>query len=228
MGRAKDPENQQLEDLMQAVQERDDVILELNEAKKQLGQSQDNDHVRMESAVRATRERAEFEYTISGLERQLEESQESGSSMRRRLEKLHTDLASAAGQLVSEKSTWKAQEEEYRAKCDSFEAQIAVHVASQSQLEEELSNLKVGAREQNEARLAVDEMKSMNMTLDETVRNLQNELAEQQSLAARFERDFHDAKETARLEIQRVRLSTENRSRSCKASSEHCPGRPRE
>ncbi|KAM0723286.1 hypothetical protein Q7P37_001487 [Cladosporium fusiforme] len=169
------------------------------------------------------REREEFESTIAGLEQQFEETQESGTGMRRRLEKLHSDMATAAGQLASEKAGWKAREEDYIARCEVLEAQNAVHVRERAALEEEAHSLRAVAGEATDARLTLDHMRASKSSLDEMVRKQQAELKEQQALTtrfqaelkdqqaltARFERDYHDARESARAEIHRTRMSLE-------------------
>jgi hypothetical protein len=186
----------------------------------------------------ATREREDLENTISGLERELEESQEMGRSMRKRLERLHSDMATAAGQLASDKASMKAKEEEYRARCEHLEAKHETHLRERSQLEEELRNLRAGATEASEAqqskhvqertlleeelvalrgsaveaaesRVALDQLRVSNSSLEEAVRKLQMELVEQQSMASRFERDFNDARESGRAEVERTRMSME-------------------
>ena len=186
----------------------------------------------------ATREREDLENTIGSLERELEENQELSRSMRKRLETLHSDMATAAGQLASDKASMKAKEEEYRTRCQHLEAQHEADVKERTQVEEELRTLRAGAAETSqaqqakglqersllegelgalrasaaeaaEAKVAIDQMRVSNSSLEETVRNLQIELVEQQSLAARFERDFNDAREAGRAEVQRTRMSLE-------------------
>ena len=186
----------------------------------------------------ATREREDLEHTIGGLEHELEENQELSRSMRKRLETLHSDMATAAGQLASDKASMKAKEEEYRTRCEHLESQNEAHLKERTQLEEELSTLRAGDAEVSEtqqarhlhersllegelralrssaldaaeAKVALDQMRMSNSSLEEMVRNLQIELVEQQSLAARFERDFNDAREAGRAEVQRTRMSLE-------------------
>ena len=157
----------------------------------------------------ATREREDLENTINSLEHELEESQELGASMRRRLEKLHSDMATAAGQLASEKASWKANEEEYRSRCDLLEAQQSRHAEERAQLEDELRTLRDSVMELPEARLTLDHLRTSNSSLEEMVRKLQTDLVEQQSLAARYERDFNDAREAGRAEVERTRMSME-------------------
>lgn len=155
----------------------------------------------------ATSDREELENTISSLERELEESQEMGVSMRRRLEKLHSDMASAAGQLASEKAAHQAKEDEYRIKYEDLNSRQQRDLDSRAQLEEELRTMRAGSAEAVEARVALDHLRSTNVTLEETVRQLRLDLVEQQSLAARHEHDLYDAREAGRAEVERTRLA---------------------
>ncbi|TKA28717.1 hypothetical protein B0A50_03045 [Salinomyces thailandicus] len=157
----------------------------------------------------AQQEREELENTISGLERQLEDGQESSSSVRRRLEKLHHDMATAAGQLTSEKTAWKVKEQEYRIRCEALEAENAIQSSRRHELEEDLRQAHAGIMETCEARQALDQTRISNASLDELARKLQSELANQQALTARLERDLQDAKEFGQAEVQRTRMSLE-------------------
>jgi hypothetical protein len=157
----------------------------------------------------ATRDREDLETTIATLERELEESQDMGSSMRRRLEKLHSDMATAAGQVASEKATRQAKEDEYRTRCDLMEAQQSIQLRERTELEAELHALRSGNAETAEARVTLEQMRVSNASLEEAVRKLQLDLVEQQSLAARYERDFNDAREAGRSEVERTRMSME-------------------
>ncbi|KAK5134158.1 hypothetical protein LTR08_006933 [Meristemomyces frigidus] len=157
----------------------------------------------------AKQEREELKNTISALERQVEDGQESSTSMRRRLEKLHADMATAAGQLASEKAVWKRTEQDFLSHCEAMEAQHATQKRQRYDLEEELRVSRIGMAEASEARLALDHARDSVVHLDGLVKTLRSDLAEQQSLGARLERDFHDAKETGRAEVNRTRMSFE-------------------
>ncbi|EMD01251.1 hypothetical protein BAUCODRAFT_118958 [Baudoinia panamericana UAMH 10762] len=153
------------------------------------------------------RQREELERTITTLERQVEESEEAGSSMRRRLEKLHADMATAAGQLASEKSFWKAREEDYRDRCENFEAQQAASSRERQVLEEELELL----REAKADDLNVAEWpRSAQTWSEELVQRLQADLVEQRALAVKYKCDLTNAEEAARGELQRTRLVLES------------------
>jgi hypothetical protein len=155
------------------------------------------------------REREDLENTIIALEKQFEDTQDSGNGMRRRLEKLHSDMATAAGQLASEKTSWKTAEEEYITRLDELEAQNEAYSRDYSALLEEVRELRVVAAEAADAKFALENMQTSKSTLDDMVRKQQAELRDQQALAAKWERDYQDARESARSEIQRTRMSLE-------------------
>lgn len=155
------------------------------------------------------RVREELENTLSMVSRQAGDNQDSTSSMRRRLEKLHADMATASGQLASEKAMWKSKEEDYRARIDSLDSQRAVADRERTQVEDELRTARITMLEASEARHTLEHVRASNASLDEMIRKLQGEVAEQQSLASRYERQFHDAQESGRAEVHRTRMSLE-------------------
>ncbi|KAH9838961.1 microtubule-associated protein futsch-like, partial [Teratosphaeria destructans] len=158
----------------------------------------------------AKRERVILEDSVATLERQVEEGRESSSAMKRRLERLHADMASAAGLLASEKAAWKAREDDWRTTCEALEAEKAAHARQRQEMEEELRVARVAVGEVADARNALDQMKLTHMSLEEVIRKLQGDLGEQQTVAAKWERDFHDVRESARLEVQRTRMALES------------------
>ena len=85
----------------------------------------------------------------------------------------------------------------------------AADVKERSELDEELSALRAGAADAAETRTALEQMRVSNATLDDMVKKLQADLAEQQALASRYERDFHDAREAGRAEVDRTRMAME-------------------
>jgi hypothetical protein len=155
------------------------------------------------------RVREELENTLSLVKHQAEDSQETTAIMRRRLEKLHSDMATAVGQLASEKAAWRSTEAEYRAQVESLELQRAISGKERTVLEDELRAVRVAALEASEARHTLDHVRASNASLEETVHKLQQELMEQQALSSRYERQWHDAQESGRSEVHRTRMSME-------------------
>lgn len=211
-------------------QERQDLIDRLDRSEESRRKAEDNleDAEAEKDALQATLEeyrtssnkwrqdidegkfaREELEKTIVSMERQNEDYQESSSGMKRRLEKLHSDMATAAGQLASEKAVWKSREEDYRAKIEVLESQQMAANRERVQLEDELRIVRASAIEASASQHAVEHLRATNASLDEMVRKLQGDLTEQQILAVRFERQFHDAQESGRAEVHRTRMSLE-------------------
>ncbi|KXT15164.1 hypothetical protein AC579_7936 [Pseudocercospora musae] len=155
------------------------------------------------------RVREELESTIAMLTRQAEDYEESTVVMKRRLEKLHTDMSTAAGQLSSEKAIWKSREEDYRSRIETLEHQNLVSTRERAQLEDELRIVRAVAIEAAETRNTMDHVRASNNSLEEMLRKLQGELSEQQAITARYERQFYDAQESGRAEVHRTRMAYE-------------------
>ncbi|EME88356.1 uncharacterized protein MYCFIDRAFT_213255 [Pseudocercospora fijiensis CIRAD86] len=155
------------------------------------------------------RVREELESTIAMLTRQAEDYEESTVGMKRRLEKLHTDMSAAAGQLSSEKAMWKSREEDYRSRIETLEHQNLIGARERAQLEDELRIVRAAAIEAAETRNTVDHVRASNNSLEEMLRKLQGELSEQQAITARYERQFYDAQESGRAEVHRTRMAYE-------------------
>jgi hypothetical protein len=165
----------------------------------------------LEAAHEASaRERDELQNTIATLERQTEDHREAGSGMKRRLEKLHSDLAAAAGQLVSEKALWQSRENDLRNRQESFELQRGAEARERAQLEDELRAVRSSALEVPELRHSLEQVRKSNASLEELVRKLQGDIVEQQNLAMRFERQFHESQESSRAEIHRTRMALDS------------------
>jgi hypothetical protein len=156
------------------------------------------------------REREELQSTIAYLERQSEDHREASSGMKRRLEQLHSDIATAAGQFMSEKALWQSRENDLRAHQESLESQRAAEVRERTQLEEELRAVRASSLEVPELRHSLEQVRKSNASLEDLVRKLQGDIAEQQSLALRYERQFHESQESSRAEIHRTRMSLES------------------
>lgn len=160
-------------------------------------------------AEEGKRAREELQTTVNMLSRQAEEYEASTGSMRQRLEKLHGDMSTAAGQLASEKAVWKSREDEYRAKIEALENQQLLASRERAQLVDEVRIVRASAIENAEARNAVDHARSSNQELQEMMHKLQAQLTEQQGLTAQYERQLYDTQESGRAEVHRTRMSFE-------------------
>jgi len=198
------------EDMRQSNKAKVDSLEAENEAmQKTLEEYRISSNKWRQDVDEGAREREALEDTIADLERQLADGQDSGNSMKRKLEKLHADMATAAGQLASEKAVWKAREDDYRIRCELLEASQASHARERHGLEEELRVVRASLAEAHETNNVLSQFRASHSTLEDMVRKLQTDLAEQQSLAARWERDFRDARDAGQAEVQRTRMTME-------------------
>ena len=145
----------------------------------------------------ARKEGEERENTIVGLERQADEAREASAAMRRRLERLHADMATAAGQLASEKTGWKEREKQYQKRCAELETFRIASIEERKMLDDDVASLRADAG-QTEA------VAKANAAL---VFKLQAELAEQRSLVEGFEAGLLAARDSHECEIREASLA---------------------
>ncbi|KAK5738706.1 hypothetical protein LTR17_005838 [Elasticomyces elasticus] len=150
-------------------------------------------------------ERAELEATIADLERQVEEANEYRSSMGRRLENLHADMATAAGQLASEKAMARASQEKYRARCETLEAQqdtkTKLHDHELHMLRAELvEQTSLTTRYESEIRVATEASQQAHTVRSELAQELHEVRAELNQ--ARADADIAIAKHARTLEAK--------------------------
>lgn len=157
----------------------------------------------------ANNEREALEANVSVLQSQVEEGQDARESMRRRLEKIHSDMATAAGQLASEKAIWQVRLDEQQAHCTALESKLAAETRIRAEMDDEVRSLRENTFNGADTKAVLDHLRSTNLSLEEKVLRSQSELVEQHAAAARFERDFHDAREAGRAEVHRTRMLME-------------------
>ncbi|OQO04839.1 hypothetical protein B0A48_07856 [Cryoendolithus antarcticus] len=154
-------------------------------------------------------ERDELEATVDNLERQLEENLDASTGMRRRLEKLHSDMATAAGQLVTQRTQW--QEREATATSNAASLQLANTALQQDvdRRDAELLELKKRAVELDNVETSLGHLQGSHGSLSETVQALKTDLAQKDESNASLQRQLRDAVEEGRSESHRSRLDAE-------------------
>ncbi|KAK0783253.1 hypothetical protein LTR75_014166 [Friedmanniomyces endolithicus] len=140
------------------------------------------------------REREELESTIADLGRQVDEAHESSRCMRRRLERLHADMATAAGQLADEKTSARGREDELRVRCEGLEAlQAAQHVRKTLEMDVEAADQRVNAVQLEH------ESESMKVRAE-----LENVRAKADTATKKYERRLEDEKVARHEALQKV------------------------
>ncbi|KAF2862680.1 hypothetical protein K470DRAFT_268646 [Piedraia hortae CBS 480.64] len=139
----------------------------------------------------ATRERHMFEERIASLKQLVEEGHESSGVMKRRLEKLHADMATAASQLASEKALSKAREYEHRQKYDAL---VAAQAVRDRECQEHVEELRIARSKLVEG----EEANRVLAALEQERSKLQAQVEEKQSLIGLKEREMHEFETSSR------------------------------
>ena len=103
-------------------------------------------------------------------------------------------MISAAEQLANEKATWQNRNEELQKKCVILQARLEGEHSSKRGLEEEVQSLRNQVHEGVTAKIELEHLQRSNALHEDTVRNLKDNLAAEQTLTSRLERDLHEAR----------------------------------
>ncbi|KAL9078666.1 MAG: hypothetical protein Q9157_002430 [Trypethelium eluteriae] len=155
------------------------------------------------------KEREALKSDVAILTSQVKEGVEKRDDMRDRLIRLQEDMARSAGQMASAKAHWHQQDLAHQTRAELLSVRIGDEARTRERLEKEIERLETQEKEHMKLRVLVDHTQQENTRLEDMVTTVKKELFEQQQLAARFEREFNDARETARVEVQRTRTSME-------------------
>ncbi|OCK86375.1 hypothetical protein K432DRAFT_341117 [Lepidopterella palustris CBS 459.81] len=154
-------------------------------------------------------ENAGLKKAIESLKSQSEESTRIREAMRGKLEKLQQDMVIAMGQVAAERAQWQKSDEEHMKKYEVLSARIEAEGRTRERLERELERLEIQEREGMKLKVALEQTQQANSRLEESVNSLRLESSEHQKAAEKFERDFHEAREAGRVELQRTRTLME-------------------
>ena len=143
--------------------------------------------------------------TVDTLKAQMEDSINGRHVLRTKFDRLQEDMALAAQDIAQDQSMWRRREEEHKGRHELLRARFEIEARTREELEVEIERLKVQEKDAIRLRISIEEMLKMNTMLEDTVNVLRQESREHQGTATRFERELHDARETAQIEVQRTR-----------------------
>lgn len=149
-------------------------------------------------------------------------------NMRVRLDKIHADMAGAAEQLANEKSHWQTRNEELQKKSVMLQARIEGEAGVRRSLEEEVRALRAQVHDGVSAKIHLEQALRSSAVHEDAVNTLKIDLAAEQTLVTRLERDLHEARESGRAEVQRTQMimetsieSTNSQAAIIRSSLEH-------
>ncbi|KAF2145687.1 uncharacterized protein K452DRAFT_264928 [Aplosporella prunicola CBS 121167] len=147
--------------------------------------------------------------TITTLEARNQESLQVREQMREKLEKLQRDMVHATTHVEEEKQSWQRREEEGLKRNEVLRARLEAEARTRERIEREMERLEMQEREMMRMKVILDQTQRANASMEEMVNKQRVEIVEYQKRSARFEREFHEAKEVARSEIKRMRVLME-------------------
>ncbi|KAI9674911.1 MAG: Mitochondrial outer membrane protein iml2 [Bathelium mastoideum] len=156
-----------------------------------------------------TKERETLRSSVAALKTQVSEGLEKREDMRDRLSRLQEDMANSAEQMASAKAHWHQQDLAHQTRAELLTVRIGDEARTRERLEREIERLEIQEKEHMKLRVLVDHTQRENTRLEDMVTMVKKELFEQQQLAVRFEREFNDSRDAARVEIQRTRTLLE-------------------
>ncbi len=154
-------------------------------------------------------ENRDLRRNVDTLRTEMEESLRFRQGLRGKFDRLQEDMTLAAQHVAHDRASWKRREEDHIARNELLGGRLQAEARTRDRLELEVERLEEQAKEAMRFRVAVEHMQSANQRLEDMVDNLRLENIESQKTAARFEREFNDARETGLMEVHRTRVSME-------------------
>jgi hypothetical protein len=147
--------------------------------------------------------------TIDHLRTRIEDSMISRQNLTEKFDRLQDDMLSVTAEITRDQAAWRRKEEEHSAKYNELRASYSRELQLREKLEEDVREFEKNEREATKLRFIQEQAQRENARLEELITSLRAENHELQIQAARFEREFIEARESSRVEIQRTRSSME-------------------
>lgn len=154
-------------------------------------------------------ENKDLRSNIAHLTARIEDSMRARQSLRGKFDKLQDDMANLTKDVTRDQAKARRKEEELIAKYESLHAAYDREVKLREKLEIDIGELEKSEREAAKLKFIFAQSQQENHRLEELVASLRQESQEHQNAASRFEREFNEARESSRMEIQRTRTSME-------------------
>ena len=158
-----------------------------------------------DEAEESKAENMELRRTIHMLKEQLENGLQSRQGLREKFDRLQEDMIRATEAIARDQSSWRKKEEEQLIKYNALQAQYDMEVKARRKMEMHIEELEVKEKEALKLKYILRQSQDENAKLEEVLMNVRQESHDYQNQAARFEREFNEARESSRVEIQRVR-----------------------
>lgn len=147
--------------------------------------------------------------TIDHLRTRIEDNMISRQNLTEKFDRLQDDMLSVTADITRDHASWRKKEDEQAAKYNELRAAHSRELQLREKLEEDVREFEKRDREATRLKFIQEQSQQENSRLEELITSLRAENRDLQIQAARFEREFTEARESSRVEIQRTRSSME-------------------
>jgi hypothetical protein len=155
----------------------------------------------------------EYRVSSDNFRRQLEVTKGENKTLHETIDhlrnRLQDDMISLTADVTRDQASWRRKEEDQIAKNNELRASHARELAIREKLEEDVRELEKQERESAKLKFLHEQGQQENRRLEDLIISLRAENHDLQLKAGRFEREFSEARESSRVEIQRTRTSLE-------------------
>ncbi|PWY89753.1 hypothetical protein BO70DRAFT_392963 [Aspergillus heteromorphus CBS 117.55] len=148
--------------------------------------------------------------TVAQLKTRLEDGMSIRHNLGEKLDRLQDEMATVTRDVTHDQASWRRREEKLHAKYNELHAAYVRETKLREKLELDLGELEEKEREAAKLKFIFGQSQQENARLEELVAHLRLENHDMEAKAARFEREFNEARESSRVEIQRTRNSLES------------------
>ncbi|KAL2871973.1 putative myosin class II heavy chain (MHC) [Aspergillus lucknowensis] len=147
--------------------------------------------------------------TVASMATRIEDGLNIRKNLSEKLDHLQDQMAALTGDVTRDQASWRRKEEELNAKYNELRASHSRETKLREQLEVDIAKLEEQEREAAKLKFIFGQSQQENARLEEFVNDLRQKNHDLELKAAHFEREFNEARESSRVEIQRTRTSLE-------------------
>ena len=148
--------------------------------------------------------------TIDHLKMRVEDNVSIRQNLTEKFDRIQDDMTHVQNDFARDQASWRKREDEHIAKYNELRASYSREVKLREKLEVDVSELEQQEREATKLKFVFGQSQQENARLEELVANLRLENNDLSGKASRYEREFNEARESSRVEIQRTRTSLES------------------
>lgn len=155
----------------------------------------------------AKMENQDLRRTINALKVEIEDNIRGRQTLRTKFDRLQEDMTLASRDIARDQSIWRKREEENKAKLEILNERLESESKVREKLEHKIVGLVAQEREATNLQQAFEQSQRENVRLERLIDELRAEFNEHQRNLTRSECELLEVRESARVEVERVRAS---------------------